>query len=80
MTGNALPETEKPAPVTLPAFKVSGAVPVEDRVTDFVTAVFSATLPKESEAALTVRVGTAAFNCTANPLETPPALAVTVAD
>lgn len=80
MTGNALPEIEKPVPVTVPAFKVSGAVPVDDRVTDFVTAVFSATLPKVSDVALTVSVGTAAFNCTANPLETPPALAVIVAD
>jgi hypothetical protein len=80
VTGNALPETEKPAPVTVPVFKVRGAVPVDDRVTDFVTAVFSATLPNESEVAPTVSVGTAAFNCTANPLETPPAVAVTVAD
>ena len=80
VTGNALPETENPAPVTVPVFKVSAAVPVDDRVIDFVTAVFSATDPKVSEVALTVSAGTAAFNCTANPFETPPALAVTVAD
>jgi hypothetical protein len=80
VTGNEDPETEKPAPVTVPELTVTAAVPEDVKVTDFVTAVFRATLPNDSAVALTVSVGMAAFNCTANPFETPPAVAVTVAD
>ena len=80
MTGNVAPETEKPAPVTAPAFTVTATVPEDVKVTDFVTAVFSATLPNDRAVALTFSVGVAAFNCRANPLEAPPALAEIVAD
>jgi hypothetical protein len=71
---------EKPAPVTLPELTVTAAVPVDVKVTDFDTAVFKATLPNETEEALTASVGTAAFNCRAKLLEIPPALAVMVTD
>jgi hypothetical protein len=40
-------------------------VPVELKVTDWVVAAFTATLPKARLVVLRVRVGTAAFNCTA---------------
>ena len=80
MAGNVAPETEKPAPVTEPAFTVTATVPEDVKVTDFVTAVFSATLPNDRAVALTFSVGVAAFNCRANPLEAPPALAEIVAD
>ena len=80
MTGNDAPETVKPAPVTAPAFTVTATVPEDVKVTDFVTAVFSATLPNDRAVALTFSVGVAAFSCRANPLEVPPALAEIVAD
>ncbi len=78
--GGVAPVAEKPAPVRLPELTVTAAVPEDVKVTDFVTAVLRATLPNVRAVALTVSVGTAAFNCTANPLETLPAAAVTVAD
>jgi hypothetical protein len=82
VTGNVAPEAEKPDPVTAAEFTVTAAVPLEVKVTDFVTAVFNATLPNDSEVVLTDRVGVPAFafSCSPNPLETPPALAVSVTD
>jgi hypothetical protein len=59
---------------------VTAAVPADVKVTDFVTAVLRTTLPKEREVALTLNVGTAAFNWSAKPFETPPAFAVTDTD
>ena len=70
----------KPAPVTAPVFTVTAAVPEDVNVTDFTTAVFSATLPNDRAVALTLSVGMAAFSCRAKPLEAPPALAEIVAD
>jgi len=58
VAGNVVPETAKPVPVTVAALIVTGAVPVEFRVTDFVTVVFSDTFPNDSELALTLSVGT----------------------
>jgi len=58
VAGNVAPETEKPVPVTVAALIVTGAVPVELRVTEFVADVFSETFPNDSEPVLTLRVGT----------------------
>ena len=44
---------------------VTGAEPLEVKVTDFVTAVPTETLPKESELALALRTGVAALSCSA---------------
>ena len=54
---------------------VTGAVPVELRDTDCVAAVFACTFPKATFVGLIFSVGTAAFNCRANVLETLPELA-----
>jgi hypothetical protein len=57
---------------------VTGAVPVELRVTDCVAAVLTCTFPKATLAALMLSVGTAAFNCRPRLLEMPPEAAVRV--
>ena len=44
------------------ALTVTGPVPVEVKVTDFVAAVFTVTLPNERLAALTLKVAVGAFN------------------
>jgi hypothetical protein len=68
----------KPVPLNVAELMVTGAVPVEVNVTGSVDAVFTVTLPNAKFAGLIVSVGTAAFNCRAKVLETPPALAVRV--
>ena len=70
----------KPVPVNAAELMVTGAVPVEVNVTGSVDGVFTVTLPNARLAGLMVNVGTAAFNCKAKVLETPPALAVRVTD
>jgi len=55
--GKVAPETENPAPLTPAALTVTGAAPVELRVTDCVAAAFTPTLPKFRLAALTPSVG-----------------------
>ena len=78
MIGKVTPDTVKPVPVNAAELIVTGAVPVEVNVTGSVDAVFTVTLPNARLAGLMVNVGTAAFNCRAKVLETPPALAVRV--
>ena len=68
----------KPVPASVAALMVTGAVPVELKVTDCVADVFNRTLPKEMLVALIFRVGVNAFNCSAKLLETAPTLAVSV--
>jgi hypothetical protein len=58
VAGKVAPLTEKPAPVTVPALTLTGAVPVDVNVIDFVTAVFNATLPNDKDVVLALRVGT----------------------
>ena len=66
MVGNVAPDIVKPLPVSVAALIVTGAVPLEVKVTDCgVAAVFTTTLPKARLVALTLSVGTAAFNCRA---------------
>jgi hypothetical protein len=54
LTGNVLPDTVKPLPVTVAALTVTAAVPVELSVTVCVEAVFTSTLPNATLVALTV--------------------------
>jgi hypothetical protein len=61
------------------ALTVTAAVPVEDRVSVSVAAVFTFTLPKDRLDELTLSVGTAAPSDSANVSATLPALAVRVA-
>lgn len=79
LMGNALPERENPAPVTLAEFRVTATVPVEERISDCVLDELTVTPPKLMLEAFTDSVGTAAFNCSATFLEAPPAVAVSVA-
>jgi hypothetical protein len=79
VTGKVLPKIAKPAPVTATALTVTGAVPVEVKVTGWgVAAVFSTTLPNAKLVVLMLSAGTAAFNCRAKVLDRPPALAIIV--
>ena len=65
MTGKFPPETVKPVPEIESELMVTATVPLEVRVTDLVTAVPTATLPNESEVALRLMAGVAAFSCNA---------------
>jgi len=65
VSGKVAPETVKPVPLTVTELMVTGAVPVELRVSDWVVALFSATLPKAMVLALTASVGVPAPNCRA---------------
>jgi hypothetical protein len=78
VAGKVAPDREKPAPVSEAELMVTGAVPVEVRVTDCVAAVFTCTFPNATLVALIVNVGIAAFNCRPKVLETLPELAVRV--
>ena len=73
------PEIVKPVPATVAALTVTAAVPVEDRVSVCVVAVFTLTLPKARLDELTLRVGTPGLSCRAKVSATLPALAVRVA-
>ena len=72
------PETVKPVPATESALTFTAAVPVEDRVSVCVAAVFTFTLPKARLDELTLSVGTEAPSCRAKVSVTPLALAVRV--
>ena len=76
VSGKVAPETVNPAPATVAALMVTATVPVEDRVTVCVVAVFTFTVPKPMLPALTLSVGTPAPSCRANVLATLLALAV----
>jgi hypothetical protein len=78
VTGKVAPDIVNPVPLNAAELMVTGAVPVEVNVTGNVEAVFTVTLPNARLVGLMVNVGTAAFNCRAKVLETPPALAVRV--
>ncbi|MFZ0745072.1 MAG: hypothetical protein WAM85_11740 [Terracidiphilus sp.] len=72
------PDIVKPAPVIAAALIVTGAVPVDVRVRDWVDASLITTLPKATLVALMLNVGVPELNSTANVSVTPPALAVSV--
>jgi hypothetical protein len=57
VTGKLPPTIAKPAPVMAAEFTVTGEVPVEVSVNDWVVAVFTVTLPKLKLAALIVNCG-----------------------
>ena len=80
MAGKLPPETENPVPAIESELIVTAAVPLEVTVTDFVTAVPTATLPKASEVALSVSAGVVAFSCSETDLEVLPDVAVRATD
>ena len=57
VTGRFPPTMEKPAPVMAAVFTVTGEVPLEVNVTDWVVDVFTVTLPKLRLAGLNVNCG-----------------------
>jgi hypothetical protein len=69
----------KPAPVSDAALTVTGTVPVDERINEFVTAEFTGTMPKARLLALIPKTGIAAPSSRANVCATPPTLAVNVA-
>lgn len=80
VVGSAAPDTAKPPPVMKTLLIVRVAVPLDVSVTaSGVAAEFTCTLPNARPGALTASVGTAAFNCTANVVDVPLAVAVRVA-
>ena len=82
VAGKVAPDREKPAPVSEAELMVTGAVPVELRVTDCVAAVLTCTFPKATLEVLRLSVAppefdpVAAFKFKVKPLETVPAVAV----
>jgi hypothetical protein len=78
VTGNEPPEIVKPVPLAAAALTVTAAVPVEDRVTDCVAAVFKFTFPNAMLVAFTLSVAAAVPNCSANVLATLLALALSI--
>jgi hypothetical protein len=78
VSGKVAPETVKPAPATVAALMVTGDVPVEDRVSVWLEAAFTLTLPMARLAGLTLNVDTPAFSCRLNVVATLLALAVNV--
>lgn len=79
VNGNVAPESVKPLPLTEAELTVTAAVPVEVNVTDCVAGEFTATLPKEMLVAFALSVATAGESCSANVVDAPPPLAVSVA-
>jgi hypothetical protein len=69
----------KPVPAKVTALTVTAAVPVEDRVRDWVAGEFRSTSPKAMVVAFTLSVGTAAPSDRAKVFDTLPALTVRVA-
>jgi len=79
VTGKLPPVTENPVPEIESELIVTGAVPLDVSVTDFVTAVPTETLPNASVLALAVRVGVIALSCSAKLFDEPLVLADNVA-
>jgi hypothetical protein len=79
VTGKVAPVIENPVPVRVAALIVSGAVPDEVSVTDWLVGVFSVTFPKARLFVLTLRIIVCALSCSVNTFVLPPADAVSVA-
>jgi hypothetical protein len=69
----------KPTPLSAADVTMTGAVPVEVKITGCVDGVFIVVLPNGTLLGLMVNVGVAAFSCSAKLLELPAPLAVMVA-
>jgi hypothetical protein len=78
VSGNVAPETVKPDPATVAALMVTATVPVEEKVTVCVVAVFTFTVPKPMLPALTLSVDTPDPSCRAKVFATLLVLAVKV--
>ena len=76
--GKVAPKIVKPVPTSDAVLMATGAVPVDDRVTNCLAGALTVTLPKSRLLVLKLSVGIEAFNCSAICWDTPPALAVSV--
>jgi hypothetical protein len=79
VTGKVVPVTVNPAPVIVGALMVRGRFPVELKVSVFVTAVVTPSLPNAKVVAEVVRVRVAAKSWSATDLPMPPSMPVRVA-
>ena len=79
VTGNVAPDMVKPDPAREAALMVTRVAPVDVRVTGCDAVVFTGRMPKSRLLVLMPSDDIAAFNCRAKHLETPFALAVSVA-
>jgi hypothetical protein len=80
VAGRLTPEAENPLPVTVREFTVTGAVPLEVKVTVWVVGLFTTTPPNETLVAFRVSVGVPALSCSETVREELPVVAVSVAD
>jgi hypothetical protein len=78
VSGKVAPEMVKPGPATAASLMITATVPVEDKVSVCVVAVFTLTIPKPMLAALTLSVGMPDPSCRAKIFDTPFAVAVSV--
>jgi hypothetical protein len=78
VAGKVIPETENPVPLTVAELTVTDELPIEESVRVCVSGVFNTASPNEMFVALTLSVGTTAFNCNANDCETPPVAPISV--
>jgi hypothetical protein len=80
VAGKLTAGAENPLPVTAIEFTVTGAVPLEVRVTVCVVEPFTATPPNDTLLTLRLSVGIAALSCSETDFEELPVVAVTEAD
>ena len=80
VVGNVIPETENPVPEIDAALTVTADVPDAVSVMDCAAVEFSTIAPNGTLVALTLSEPTPVPSCMANVCETPPAVAVIVAD
>ena len=80
MAGKLPPDTEKPVPEIESELTVTATLPLEVTVTGLVTAELTVTLPKESEVALRLNAGVAAFSCSEAACDVLPVVAVSETD
>jgi len=76
--GKAPADIAKPAPVNVAALIITGAVPVDFKITDCVARVFTSTLPNATLDASMLRVRVPGVNCNGAVFEMPPALASSI--
>jgi len=80
VAGRFTVDMEKPLPVTAMELTVTGAVPLDVRVTFCVLELFTTTPPNETLLAFTLSVAVAAFSCSETDFEVLPVVAVSEAD
>ena len=80
VTGVVIPVAPKSEPATEIEEIATAAVPEEVSVTDCVPVLPTETFPNDTDEALTVKAGVAAFNCSESVLDVLPVIAVRIAD